>query len=620
MNKLYILKASRFSHLAYFILTAVSIWTSLHPFTLFFGISASIANMILLVITGFFGFRKSLFAAFITYSASLIFGEIEPVHVLMYVAEIAFVGFFYRKKFHNMIALDVLYWVFIGCPMFIAQQYMRLGSMNTYDMFHLQLEVLIGFFGAFLADLIVAYSPIRQKTFHFNRLMLHLALLVMLLPFLIHMIYTIHSEEQRIISQQHNQFALESLQAEKILTSLSEADMRTLRLNSKLQSKLVEKELQTLLASSSTDIAIIDRSKKLLVSTFPIPTKEYDWKAGGAVLQPQENFTLWFPYVQSPEEDLYRWNQAYIVSEKELAIHPDETIHLVLLAPFSPYLLNLIKQYQTQFYVIYSISLSVIILSLLYNLIFFRPLMRLAKTTTRIPSKIAEGLQIDWAKSRMYEISELTSNFKTVAHQLETMFTQANIINSKLQEQKKRLEESEQQLQKLAYSDSLTGLPNRLSFKHHTESIIEAYAQPSSTSHRLALLFIDLDRFKRVNDTFGHDAGDHLLKEISARLLQSCHEQCRAFRISGDEFVMLIEVSEAEEAEALAEQLLHSLEQPIRFNHDILHASCSIGIALYPNHGATMNDLLKHADIAMYKAKENGRNRYTIFNPLEQAR
>jgi diguanylate cyclase (GGDEF)-like protein len=618
MNSTHSLNRFRLSHLSYLILTALSIWAVLHPLTLFFGVTASVSNIILLVLTGLFGLRKGLLAAFITYSTSYIFSETEFIYVIIDFVEIAFVGFFYRRRFHNMIAVDILYWTLLGSPLFLIQQYIKLGSINSYDLFHLQLETLIGFFGVFIADLIVAYSPFRRATLHFNRLMLHLALTVMLLPFLTHVIYTINNEEQRIITQQYNRFELEALQVEKIMNTLSEADMITLKLNSKLQSKLVGKELQTLLDASSTDIAIVDSTNQLLLATFPIPSDRYEWKEGGDSYLLQDDVNLWLPHGEYTQDDIYRWNQAYMVTEKELAISSGaQTIKLVLLAPFSPYLQNLIQMYQSQFYVLYSISLSVIILSLLYNFIFFRPLRRLALSTTSIPLKIMEGVQIDWSESRMQEISELTDNFRAVSNQLESMFTQAKINNLKLQEQKQRLEESEQQLHKLAYSDSLTGLPNRLSFKHYTEKLLQEYDPFEFGSRKLAMLFLDLDRFKQVNDTYGHDAGDHLLKEISIRLSRSCHDQCRAFRISGDEFVMLIEINQAAEAAALAEALLHSLEQPIPFKHDKLHASCSIGIAIYPDHGVTMDDLLKHADTAMYRAKEHGRNQYHMFNSAE---
>ncbi len=166
----------------------------------------------------------------------------------------------------------------------------------------------------------------------------------------------------------------------------------------------------------------------------------------------------------------------------------------------------------------------------------------------------------------------------------------------------------EERLKTLAYTDSLTGLPNRKAFQNFLDKALD------EEDASLALMFIDLDKFKRVNDTYGHDAGDRLLMEIAARLLQLQDERHFVARLAGDEFVLvLLQPESDQEASHVAETILASLGRPITLLHDTLNNSVSVGIAKAPEHAKDMSGLLRCADVAMYSAKANGRNQYTFY-------
>jgi diguanylate cyclase (GGDEF)-like protein len=181
-----------------------------------------------------------------------------------------------------------------------------------------------------------------------------------------------------------------------------------------------------------------------------------------------------------------------------------------------------------------------------------------------------------------------------------------------------------EQVRTLAYYDSLTGLPNRLSYKERLASALEQ-AQRDDT--RLAALFIDLDHFSRINDTLGHEAGDHLLQQVAGRLRASCRERedevgpARAAvdpqvaRLGGDEFTVIMPgLSDPEHAAKLARRILTSLAHPFRLNGREIFVNASIGIAVYPFDGKDLETLLMHADTAMYKAKEQGGNSYQAYS------
>lgn len=182
------------------------------------------------------------------------------------------------------------------------------------------------------------------------------------------------------------------------------------------------------------------------------------------------------------------------------------------------------------------------------------------------------------------------------------------IISSDITEKKV----SEARIQKLAYFDPLTGLPNRSQMHEALGKLI------SDKQHSAALLFIDLDRFKPINDTMGHPAGDQVLKEVALRLRASIRPQDLVARIGGDEFTVIMpgfkDAKEAsDEAVEESERILHQLMQPFVIRDRELYLSASIGISLYPSDARNGTDLLRNADTAMYHAKAMGKNNFQFF-------
>jgi diguanylate cyclase (GGDEF)-like protein/PAS domain S-box-containing protein len=163
-----------------------------------------------------------------------------------------------------------------------------------------------------------------------------------------------------------------------------------------------------------------------------------------------------------------------------------------------------------------------------------------------------------------------------------------------------------------AYHDILTGLPNR---KFFGEQLDLAIGRARKTRGELAVLFIDLDRFKLVNDTLGHIKGDELLQMAATRLKDIVRQGDTLARLGGDEFTLLLpHLRDRKDAAKIAEKLLQCLEQPFILDRREVHISASIGIAVYPADGDTMDDLLRHADIAMYQVKAHGKNSHCFYD------
>lgn len=175
---------------------------------------------------------------------------------------------------------------------------------------------------------------------------------------------------------------------------------------------------------------------------------------------------------------------------------------------------------------------------------------------------------------------------------------------------------AEERIFRLAYHDALTGLHNRLSLQERMQQLISLARRDGA---RISLLLMDLDHFKQVNDTLGHHIGDQLLIQVGSRLTGAVRESDIVARLGGDEFVVALAFSESDEmAEKFAAKLVERISEPYRISRHELRISPSIGICFYPEHGLVLDELIKHADVAMYQAKAAGRGCYRLFTPQMQ--
>jgi c-di-GMP phosphodiesterase Gmr len=174
---------------------------------------------------------------------------------------------------------------------------------------------------------------------------------------------------------------------------------------------------------------------------------------------------------------------------------------------------------------------------------------------------------------------------------------------------------AQSRLVELANTDVLTGLPNR----HAMQSLITE-ATSGDATEPFAVIFLDLDNFKKVNDHYGHLVGDKLIQEVAHALKACLREQDTIARIGGDEFLIAVRDCEPGDAEMVAERLLSRMKKPYQLDRAEIYSGCSVGVAMYPEHGTTLDELVRNADTAMYVAKEAGRQTYRMFNQSMQDR
>jgi diguanylate cyclase (GGDEF)-like protein/PAS domain S-box-containing protein len=177
-----------------------------------------------------------------------------------------------------------------------------------------------------------------------------------------------------------------------------------------------------------------------------------------------------------------------------------------------------------------------------------------------------------------------------------------------------QLLEKQQRLDHLAHHDQLTGLPNRLYLAAHLPGAIE---EAKRTGTMLAVLFLDLDRFKHINDSRGHETGDKLLKAVAQRIMETMRTEDMVVRMGGDEFIVVLKtVKNTDQVNEAAGRITEALSAAVIVDGRPLVTTASIGVSLYPRDGSDMGELLRHSDTAMYQAKDRGRNNFQLFSPI----
>ncbi len=313
----------------------------------------------------------------------------------------------------------------------------------------------------------------------------------------------------------------------------------------------------------------------------------------------RDNYKLIPFYEKSLKNGVFNWNRDYVVYKKNIIFDNRYIGHLIM--TYS------LKNFYNHIWMLIVFALGgIFIASLIASILFTKtnkfitePLLELTKEIKRVSKEKDFSKSID-VKSRD-EIGVLSYGFNNMIH--------------KIREELERREETEERLRELAHIDSLTKIPNRNNFNLYIDKIVH---RSQRENKNFAILFIDLDGFKQVNDTYGHEGGDTLLKEISSRLKKSVRKSDFVARLGGDEFTIILEnIDSKKDISKISNHIIRAVSKPVELkNTQKAFVSCSIGIAMYPKDGNSVDTLISKSDTAMYHAKENGKNSYHFFDSI----
>ncbi|GGG08281.1 EAL domain-containing protein [Paenibacillus abyssi] len=349
----------------------------------------------------------------------------------------------------------------------------------------------------------------------------------------------------------------------------------------------ISQRIKRLTDHKGMDVTIVDRNSHVIASTRSNVAimQEYDWRQGGNIHLLKDDLFHWFP--QDIKNPMNRWEKSSYVKVITLNGMTDWTI--VVETRVAPYRDGLYFSYIKILSILLISGLIAIIASIFISRSIVRPIKQLAETTTDLHIKILGKQAVHWPNSFTTEITILIDNFRNMAIRLQKMFGE---------------------IRYLAYYDSLTGLPNRIFFNRELAATLEQSRRKGQTS---AILFIDLDRFKVINDTLGHENGDILLQHVANRLRSCLATKDILSRMGGDEFTAVLPDMTREQTAEAAQKILDAFTLPIDISGHEVFITPSIGISMYPEDGLDHQVLVKNADQAMYAAKDNGKNTVQFF-------
>lgn len=281
----------------------------------------------------------------------------------------------------------------------------------------------------------------------------------------------------------------------------------------------------------------------------------------------------------------------------------------------------LVKQDTSEIQAVTAIMLSLLLficVILIFVTIFFAsfltkkystPIIQL-RDTMRIASE--GNLTVQSTINSKNELGELSKNFNKMLHIIKTNYEDLEAMHEELLLNEEQLRSNYDHIEFLAYHDTLTNLPNKLALLNYVNTVLNI----GPLNEKLhAIYFVDLDNFKTVNDTLGHEYGDSLLIKTAQLLSNILGDRGMLARAGGDEFLLIQEnITGKEYAVEFASEIIEAFHHPLDLDGEVVYVSMSIGISIYPENGITTNSLIKNADIAMYKSKDTGKNKFTLFN------
>ncbi|MGL4772418.1 MAG: putative bifunctional diguanylate cyclase/phosphodiesterase, partial [Clostridium sp.] len=427
----------------------------------------------------------------------------------------------------------------------------------------------------------------------FNSIIVHILTAAMLIPFVSSMIIDMKKANNEI-SSMVDSYANEIFDyINGDVGSLNKSQLINLKLGAMLEVGKLEESILLHSKHKKFNIHILNNKDQVILD---IKNNDYE-------IEDYSNYESiddegQYIYKMMPKPSQFKllkpnWLDGFYIYERDV-----ETGEFTVLieVPISLYKERILLEYMSQFKFLIFFALFMAVIAMILNRVIFNDLYKISLNTKDIKRYIQGNEEIVWPSSNIIEIKNLVDNIKIMIGELVSNFSE--------------LKKSEEKLYELAYYDTLTALPNRLYFRN----TLEKFVKESKENEKIGIVFLDLNRFKVINDTLGHDIGDKLLVEVAIRLNELNSDKITVYRLGGDEFVISVKINERSEIELLGEAIKGKFENSFILDDVVLNVSCSMGASVYPEDSTNINSIIQYADVSMYKAKENQEACIQLFN------
>lgn len=599
----------------YFVLIALSllaIVARVYNLNFILGISFTFSGLFLLLILKLYGLNAAVVIALVVQVAGGA-TSVYPYWNFISVIEILFIGIYiiWRPK-DNIVLGDALFWVVIGIPLsaFVYYNFFYHGSFNSYFI-QIGTSIANSILNCALADALATYVPFvklikkqreQDNSIQFLKVLFHFITIILTVIFVVVFFISGFSSYQNMLENNKRIAKDYSNSIIRELYNWSLIEQRQLLLLGSVQTGKLGEFIEQLSGEEKAHVILTGANKKIIATNDErLKTGEvYDLQNSGQIDKISEGYYLYIPKLSNNTIKADAWAKGSYLHINSIN---SPKLNIIISFPVSNMQRVVLHNYLLQLsFGVYFMIIS-LLFALLTNGFLVKALRKLSLATTGVPAKIHASEEIEWPNSRIYEIKQLTMNFKNMSDNFKKMFMESQDLNNTLILQAEQLLESEEKLHNLAYYDMLTDLPNRLMFKTF---LLEKISSSKNDEKIIGVMFIDLNQFKQINDTMGHSAGDELLIVFSKRFVAAKRDNLEVFRLGGDEFVFVVSSDTEDEIRAIGEDIANIFQKPVEIMGFSLNISCGIGISMYPGDGEDVDTLIKCADMAMYKSKEKG--------------
>lgn len=546
------------------------------------------SNMIYLIIIFIYGRKIGYLTSGILMIVSSIFFRDNNLD-LIYFGELVFIYEIYKRKKISIILIDLFYWLFIIIPViFLCSNLIK--NFQYYEFFHALLIFINSLLNVFLAEIILRYfvfgNILKGKlNVSLKDMFIHITAAMILVPFVINIYIDIYNSYDYIYkTNEASSKGIHSL-IEKSIDFWSADEILNLKMGNIVQVTKIKKDIERLVDDKNILIYLTDENSNLILGTG---SKEV--RGTKIVNKVSENSYKITIDDGNKTKIGYNLNDNYILYKDKIE---SGNLDIFISTPMNTYRDRIVQEQfsQVKFLILFIFFIGLYLMVL--NKTLFKSAALISVNTRNLPYKLKNNEVVNWPKSGIYEVNSFIANMETMSEEMRKIF--------------KKLNKSQHKLYKLAYYDNLTNLRNRLSFRNKVSEYVR-------NKEEFSIMILDIDKFKRINDTLGHNAGDELLVEVSKRLNEIKDSITKVFRIGGDEFVVVIKSGDKDIIYNTSLKIIEGFKRDVKVNEILLNINCSMGVSIYPKDSNNLDDIIKFSDIAMYESKAKGYGRLEFFN------